>query len=40
MKGGELAEDKERAEGLTLVLSTLVKKKEVEVKEKEVVKLV
>ena len=40
MKGVELAEDKERAEGLTLVLSTLVKKKEVEVKEKEVVKLV
>ena len=40
IKGGELAEDKERAEGLTLLLSTLVKKKEVEVKEKEVVKLV
>ena len=36
MKGGELAEDKERAEGLTLVLSTLVKKKEVEVKEEKV----
>ena len=39
MKGGELAKDKERAEGLTLVLSTLVKKKEVEVKEEEVVKI-
>ena len=39
MKGGELAEDKERAEGLTLVLSTLVKKKEVEMKEEEVMKI-
>ena len=39
MKGGELAEDEERAEGLALVLSTLVRKKEVkevEVKEVEV----
>ena len=28
MKWGELAEDEERAEGLALVLSTLVRKKE------------
>ena len=36
MKGGELAENEERAVGLALVLSTFVRKKEVEVKEVEV----
>ena len=36
MKGGEVAEDEERAEGLALVLSTLVREKEVEVKEEKV----
>ena len=36
MKGGELAEDEERTEGLALVLSTLVREKEVEVKEEKV----
>ena len=36
MKGGELAEDEERVEGLALVLSTLVREKEVEVKEEKV----
>ena len=35
MKEAELAENEERAEGLALVLSTLVRKKEVEVKVKE-----
>ena len=35
MKGGELAENEERAVGLALVLSTFVRKKEVEVKVKE-----
>ena len=36
MKGGELAENEERAVGLALVLSTFVRKKEVEVKEEKV----
>ena len=36
MKGGELAENQERAVGLALVLSTFVRKKEVEVKEEKV----
>ena len=38
MKGGELAENQERAVGLALVLSTFVRKKEVEVKEEKVMK--
>ena len=36
MKGGELAENEERAVGLALVLTTFVRKKEVEVKEEKV----
>ena len=36
MKGAELAENEERAVGLALVLSTFVRKKEVEVKEEKV----